>query len=444
MHLGAGHYGMLELREQFAGDMMQSCLPPAGRASMRRRLAACCLACIGTALLTVSGCDRQAERLRRTQEAIIAIDSHVDIPFDFATKTVDPGMNGPDQVDLLKMKEGGLDAAFFIVFVEQGARTPEGFTQARIDATKKFEAIHRMAEAMYPDRIEIAYSTDDVQRIHAQGKLVALIGIENGYVLGLDTALIETYYKLGGRYLTLAHNGHNDLADSAQPRREPAEPDSEHGGLSELGRAAVEVMNRTGMLVDVSHISKAAALQAIAHSAAPVIASHSGVKAIHDHARNLDDQTMQVLAAKDGVLQVVAYDGFLKPVPAEKAAAVKELEAAFGLSQPDALRGLPPERRAEFERQLSRLHETWPRASVQDLVDHIDYAVKLMGIDHVGIASDFGGGGGIEGWDNAAQTANVTAELMKRGYQTEEIAKLWGGNLLRVMREAEAVARREY
>jgi membrane dipeptidase len=338
------------------------------------------------------------------------------------------------------MEAGGLDAGFFIVYVGQTARTAENYAQAQADALTKFAAIHRMAEQLYPERIEIAYSAADVPRIAASGKLVAAIGIENGFSLGPNLEMLERYHELGGRYVGLVHNGDNDLARSAQPRAElgdPAEPDT---GVTELGAAAIARMNRLGMMVDVSHGSKQTALDAIRLSAAPVIASHSSVAALSAHPRNLDDETLRALAAKNGVVQVVAFDGYLKRQPEERAAAARELRERVGLAANAPPSSLPPEQRAAYEQGVRDIEARWPAATVAELVDHIDYAVELLGIDHVGIASDFDGGGGITGWANAAETANVTAELRARGYDDDEIARIWSGNLLRVWSEVERIA----
>jgi membrane dipeptidase len=205
-------------------------------------------------------------------DAVITIDSHVDISFDFATESVDP-LNGVRQVNLQNMRAGGLDVAFFNVFVAQTERTPENYAQAKTDAMTKFDAIHRMVDEMYPDLIELAYSADDVERIHSSGKLVAAIGIENGYVIGNDLSLLERYHELGARYITLSHGGHNDISDSSRPRPELGDEESEHDGISAFGERVIAEMNRLGIMVDVSHISKAAALDAIRLSRAPVIAS---------------------------------------------------------------------------------------------------------------------------------------------------------------------------
>jgi membrane dipeptidase len=373
------------------------------------------------------------------QRSIITIDSHDDIPLDFATSAVDP-LNAERRVNLQGMRAGGLDTAFFIVYVGQTARTAENYAAAHKDALTKFDAIHRMTEQLYPDLIELAYTPDDVERIWSAGKLVAVIGIENGYVIGKDLSLLDDYYGRGARYMTLAHDGHNDIADSARPRTDLNDSPAEHGGLSEFGAEVIARMNRLGMLVDVSHISKQAALDAIHLSRAPVIASHSSVNALNDHPRNMDDETLRALAATGGVVQIVAFDPYLKPTPPERVEALRALYARLGVSGARETRGLQGAERQQYEQGLAEIDARWPPATVADFADHIDYAVKLIGIDHVGIASDFDGGGGVVGWNNAAETLNVTTELVRRGYDRAAIGRLWGGNLLRVWREADRVA----
>lgn len=343
------------------------------------------------------------EVARGIHERVLTLDTHDDIPPNFATPEVDPGVRDDRQMNLPKMREGGLDVGFFVVYVGQGDNTPDGFAQAYEQAITKFDAIHRMTDEMYPDQIELAYTAEDVLRINAAGKLVAAIGMENGWPVGEDLGKLAEFHARGGRYITLAHNGHNQIADSAQPRED--EPAELHGGLSEFGREVVAEMNRLGIMVDVSHISKNAMLQAAAMSAAPVMASHSSCRRMCDVPRNMDDEQLRALGENGGVIQIVAVGDFLKHRP------VGDAEAGLA----DA-------------------------ASVADLVDHIDYAVNLIGIDHVGISSDFDGGGGIVGWNDATETPNVTRELVERGYSEVDIAKLWGGNLLRVWRQVETIA----
>lgn len=379
-------------------------------------------------------------KAREIHDRVLTIDTHDDIPPNFATEEVDPGVRGDRQVDLVKMKEGGLDAGFFIVYVGQTRRTGENYEKAKQDAMTKFNAIHRMTREMYPDRIELAYTPDDVERIQRSGKLVACIGIENGYVIGKDLSLLEKYHELGARYITLAHSGHNDICDSATPQERLGDSESEHNGVSEFGRQVIAEMNRLGIMVDVSHISKKSMLDVVKYSRAPVIASHSSVRALCDHPRNMDDEMLMALKVNGGVMQTVAFNTYVKQPPEAKTAALDSLRQAFGITNFEAFRNMTDEQRAAYDQGRTEIDKTWPRANVQDFVDHIDYAVRLIGIDHVGISSDFDGGGGIDGWNDASETSNVTLELVRRGYTEEEIAKLWGGNLLRVWREVERVA----
>ena len=358
---------------------------------------------------------------------IITIDTHDDIPLNFATAEVDP-LNADRQVNLEKMRAGGLDVAFFAVFVGQTPRTPENYEKAKADAMTKFEAIHRLTEQMHPTLIELAYTPADVRRITGAGKLVAAIGIENGYVIGKDLSLIRKYYDLGARYMTLAHSQNNDICDSSTDPRGP-----EHNGVSAFGRQVVAEMNRVGMMVDVSHVSKDCMMQATALSTRPVVASHSSTRAFADVPRNMDDEQLRAVAKNGGVVQMVALAGYVKVDPPEKRAAIDTLRRSMGITGGrGALAALSAEQRAEYQRRLADIDARWPGPNVADFANHIDHAVKVAGIDHVGISSDFDGGGGITGWRDASETVNVTAELIKRGYTEAQIKKLWGENLLRV------------
>ena len=331
----------------------------------------------------------------------LTVDTHVDFnPAALTAKAPNYVTGTTSQVDLPKMEQGGLDAIFFSIFVGQRQDfTDIAYRQALAGAMEKFEAVHRLTEQLAPDRIQLALTAADVRRIHASGKKVALMGVEGGYALGEDIANVKKFYDLGARYLSLAHNGHSQLSDS-----NTGEADGvwKWNGLSPLGRQVVAEANRLGIMMDVSHPSKASNLQVLALTRAPVIASHSAVRALCDHSRNLDDEQLLAIGKNGGVVQMVAFSPYLKKAPPDSPARA--------------------------------------RATVHDLVDHIDYAVKLIGIDHVGISSDFDGGGGIDGYNSAAEALNVTTELVRRGYTEEQIDKLWGGNLLRVMREVERVA----
>ena len=370
--------------------------------------------------------------------SLLTIDTHVDISADFATAESDPGARGDNKVDLPKMREGGLDVVFFAAYVGQNERTPEHYEEVKADAMNKFTAIHRMAEDMYPDQIEIPYTADDIERIDASGKLVAVVSIENGYAIGQDISLVETYFDLGARAMTLTHGGHNDIGDSSTPR-DFDEEEEQYGGLSDFGKEVVAEMNRLGMIIDISHVSKATMLQTAGLSESPIIASHSGARALADHPRNLDDEQLLALRDNGGVVHVVALDGFLKVAP-EKDVAVDALREELGLTSFAAFRDLTDEQRADYEERMAELDERWPSANLQTYVDHIDHVAQLIGVDHVGIGTDFDGGGGIDGFNDASESPNVTIELVRRGYSDEDIAKIWGGNLMRVLRDNERVA----
>ncbi len=385
--------------------------------------------------------DPMVAEARAIHERVFTLDSHVDIPFVFGTDLADPGDDGSWQVDLPKMAAGGLDGAFFVVYVGQRERTIEGYGRATTDALVKFEAIGRMTED-YAEQIGLADTAAEARRLHEAGRLVALIGIENGFVIGEDIALLARYRELGARYMTLTHNGHNAIGDSAQPDSELGDEDAEHGGLSEFGRQVVGEMNRLGILIDVSHIAPATLIDAIAASAAPVIASHSNARALIDHPRNLDDEQLRAIAASGGVIQTVAYPTHLITYPPEQTEADWAFHEEWGLMGHDDWRVLERDEphRVAYEAAYDALMARWPEPSVADLVDHIDHMVGVVGVDHVGISSDFGGGGGVAGWRHAGEGFNVTLELARRGYSEAEIAKLWGGNLLRALEDAERIS----
>jgi membrane dipeptidase len=394
------------------------------------------------------------KKARGIHDRVIALDTHDDIaPANFtAEKNYTQRLD--TQVNLPKMIEGGLDASFFIVYVGQGELTPAGFDKAYADALEKFEAIHRLTKTIAPDKIELALSADDVTRIAKSGKKVALIGVENGYPIGDKIERVKEFHERGARYLSMAHNGHSQLADSNTGERDGKWL---HNGLSPLGKQVVAEANKYGIMLDLSHPSKQANLQTIALSKAPVIASHSGARAVCDHSRNMDDELLLALKKNGGVAQMVAFSSYVKarkPDSPERAAAIAALRKEIGLPAPagpgagggggGALARLTDEQRAAYRQKMTEIDKQFPgepRATVAEFVNHIDYAVKLIGIDHVGISSDFDGGGGVDGWNDASETFNVTLELVRRGYTEPQIARLWSGNLLRVMRDVEKVSR---
>ncbi len=390
-------------------------------------------------------------------EQTITIDTHNDINVSNFNDSINYTQRLDTQVNLPKMEEGGLDVTWMIVYTEQDTLTPEGYAKAEENAMAKFEAIHRLCEEIAPDKIELALTSDDVRRIVASGKKVAMIGVENAYPMGEDLANFKKYYDLGARYVSLAHNGHSQFSDSNTGEENGVWL---HNGLSDLGKAAVNEMNRLGFMIDVSHPSKESMIQTIALSKAPIIASHSSARALCDHSRNLDDEQLKLMKENGGVVQTVAFpsylntkkdslrnaymDGFYRMV-ADSLDIVWHKRSDFGnltdRQKEDFLENYPIITKLAEERVADN-EDAPPAVNVSDLVDHIDYMVNLIGIDHVGISSDFDGGGGIEGWSDASETFNVTLELVKRGYSEDEIAKLWGGNLLRVLDEVQAKASR--
>jgi len=339
------------------------------------------------AILTIIGCNN-------TTEPIITIDTHIDINVDNFTDSLNYTMKTDTQFNLPNMVEGELDVAWLVVYTAQGDLNEEGYEAAYENAISKFDAIDRLVNVYAPDQVELALSSDDVRRILAKGKKVIMIGVENAYSMGLNTSNVRKFWERGARYVSLAHNGHSQFSDSNTGEFDGT---AMYNGLSDLGKEVVELLNYYGIMIDISHPSKEAIRQMAELSKAPIIASHSSARALRDHPRNVDDEQLNWIKENGGVVQTTALGFFLTD------------------------REDPP-------------------ANMDDFMDHIDYMVEKIGIDHVGISSDFDGGGGIVGWDDASETMNVTSALRERGYSESEIVKLWGGNLLRVLDEVQEIA----
>jgi len=391
-------------------------------------------------------------------ERVITLDTHCDISIDNFTDTKNYTQDLESQVNLPKMEEGGLDVAWFIVYTGQDSLSVNGYTKAYDNAISKFDAIHKLVKEIAPDQIELATTSDEVRRIQAAGKKVAMIGIENGYPVGLDLNNVKKFYDMGGRYMSLAHNGHSQLSDS-----NTGEADNVwlHNGLSDFGKEVIKEMNKWGMMIDVSHPSKEAIKQMVQLSKAPIIASHSSARALCDHSRNLDDEQLGWLKENGGVVQTVAFRSY---VSTEKSKAradalnklrhqiAKELGVTwYGRREfrnldkalQDSIRatGNLEKITALVDAKVETIADFPEGVNVSDFVDHIDYLVGKIGLNHVGISSDFDGGGGVEGWNDASETLNVTIELVRRGYTEAQIEQLWSGNLLRVLDEVQAVAK---
>ena len=337
--------------------------------------------------ISIIGCDN-------AEDPIITIDTHIDINVENFTDSLNYTMNTDTQFNLPNMMEGELDVAWLVVYTAQGELNEEGYKAAYENAISKFDAIDRLVNVYAPDQVELALSSQDVSRILAEGKKVIMIGVENAYSMGLDTSNVEEFWKKGARYVSLTHNGHNQFSDSNTGEFDGT---TLHNGLSDLGKEVIELLNYYGIMIDISHPSKEAIRQMTELSKAPIIASHSSARALRDHPRNVDDEQLNWIKENGGVIQTTALGFFLTD------------------------REDPP-------------------ANMDDFMDHIDHMVEKIGIDHVGISSDFDGGGGIVGWEDASETVNVTTALRERGYSESEIAKLWGGNLLRVLDEVQEIA----
>ena len=360
------------------------------------------------------------EKARKIHERVLTLDTHNDINVKYFTDNLNYSMDTETQVNLPKMRAGSLDVAWFIVYTGQGELKKQGYKKAADNAQAKFDAIHSLVKEYAPNKIGLAVSSKDVDSLYKMGKKVAMIGVENAYPLGEDLKEVKRYYDLGARYMSLAHNGHNQFSDSNTGEFDNT---AKHNGISELGKKVIDSMNYYGIMVDISHPSKKAIRQTVAHSKAPVIASHSGARALSNHPRNLDDEQLQWVKESGGVVQTVALALFVNKEKHENYS--NAFEALEDKTDTNALKALKKEH---------------PPVDVADFVDHIDYVKNKIGIDHVGISSDFDGGGGIEGWKDASETFNVTLELVKRGYTEEEISKIWSGNLLRVLEEVADVA----
>lgn len=382
------------------------------------------------------------QKAARIHDAAIVIDSEIDIRFDMYTAPdKDPAIDSDWQFTLPKMERGGMDGAVFVVYVGQEQPTPDGYGKAYTGAGKKLTAIQKMA-ADNPDRMEIAKTADDVERIAAAGKRAAMIGIVNASILGPNMEYLDVYDDAGVVYIAFTHVGHNQFSDSARPSDPNGDKPQRYGGLSPLGLALIQEMNRRGILIDVSQISAEALLQSAAASKAPIIASHSAIHSLVPTARNVTDEGLDAIKRTGGVIQVVAFRTFILDTYDELQAGIEEVRQSFGLTPGMTTDHMSKEEFQTFIKAYGTVIKSMPLPTVAQYVDHLDYAVDRLGIDHVGISSDFEHGGGVDGWNDVSETGNVTLELVRRGYSQEDVTKIMGGNFLRVMREAERVGER--
>lgn len=371
---------------------------------------------------------------------VLVLDSHADVLLP-STPARYQAPGGGSRVSLEKLSAGGVDAIVLAIAVGPGPRDAEGVAAARRDADAKLEAIKRLV-AENPAKLGLALSADDIERLKREGRIAILIGFQNARILGKDVSAIDTFYAEGARVFALNHAGHNDFSDSSRPSAN--EPESEHGGLSALGREAVVRLNDLGALIDVSQLSTPALLQTLALTRAPVAATHSNARTLVENTRNLSDRELDAIKANGGVVQVVPFAAYVHRPSPETVKRQREIRVRFGLPEVSSSANagyntLPTETQDAF---LAALRQVTPQATLSEYVDQIDYIAKRIGVDHVGIGTDFDHGSGIVGFDSAAEAPNVTRELVRRGYTDAQIGAIWGGNFLRVLRAADAAAKR--
>ncbi|MEP2103126.1 MAG: membrane dipeptidase [Parasphingorhabdus sp.] len=385
------------------------------------------------------------ERARNIHQQSLVLDAHADIALPSTSKTY-LGADGLSKVDPAKLRAGGVDAVIMSVAVGPGPRTTEGRLLARAEANEKLAAVSNMVQQ--DQDLGLAKSTSDIEKLNAEGKTAIILGFQNARSLNGNVGALDQFYAAGVRVFGLNHLGHNDFSDSSRPlyiaESRSYETTEEHGGLSPLGRAAIERINALGGVVDVSQMSKAATLQAIKLSRSPVIASHSNVRELSNVSRNLSDEEIDLIAETGGVIHLAAFGAYLVDLSdPELLASILKVRRDAGL--PDAY-SYPyelyweiadPKKRQSF---LVAMRDVIGTGSVDRLVDHIDYIVNRVGIDHVGIGSDFNHGGGVAGFVDASEALNVTTLLVKRGYSSEKIKKIWSENFLRVFRATQNMA----
>jgi len=379
---------------------------------------------------------KTARKAARIHAKALTIDSHNDTPMWFTDSTFnfaeDHRSKRPKRrVDIPGMEAGGLDAAFFAVFVGQGERSETGNKRAFDDAMRTFAAIDKQLE-LHSNRIEKATNSKNAFKLEKQGKKALYIGLENGYPIGRDVKNVALFHKLGARYITLCHSRNNDICDSANDT-------TEHNGVSAFGKEIIAEMNRLGVMVDVSHVSDKSFYDAISLSKTPVIASHSCARALCDNPRNLSDDMLRALAKSGGVIQMCILSSYVKtPLPyPQRDSAHAALRVKYR-----GFKDLSEEEMNEARKEWYAIDDVFPQelATVSDVVDHIDHIAKIAGIKHVGIGTDFDGGGAVIGCEYAAEMGNITLELVRRGYTARQIKMIWGKNLLRVMRSTEKYA----
>lgn len=392
---------------------------------------------VAGAMLGLMSAPAVAQDAAAIHKRALVLDGHVDVLLPGANARYF-GPDGKSFSDVAKLKAGGVDALVYAVAVSTGPDTPQGHAAARAEADAKLAAIRKIA-ADNPNEVAIAYSADEVRKVVGQGKIAILIGFQNAYALKPDVAEFDRLKADGIRVAALNHAGNNAFADSSRPQQGAGEV---HGGLSPLGKSAVARLNDLGVLIDVSQLTPKGVFQTLELSRAPVVATHSAARSLVDSTRNLSDAELDAIKANGGVVQVVPFNSYLLPAPADYGARLRALRAEYGLAADkpgyQGADDLPAARRDAFFAAYRALS---PQATLKDYVDHIDYIAKRIGPDHVGVGTDFNHGSGIPGFKDEGEATNVTRELVARGYSEAQIDAIWGGNFLRVLQAAEAGAK---
>ncbi|MUP38814.1 dipeptidase [Labilibaculum euxinus] len=391
-----------------------------------------------TLITVLSSCESLDQKAAKIHNHAFTVDTHVDTPYQLLEKDFDiavahPYVNGGSCVDFPRMKEGGLDGIFFAAFTSQRERTPENILAARAKADELIDSVYSVCQKNQ-DIAEVALSVEDGYRLEKEGKRAIYIGMENGFPLGNEISEVERYFEKGVRYITLCHTSNNDICDSSTDKN-----GAEFKGLSAFGEQVIPKMNDLGIIIDVSHISDSSFFDVLKLSKTPVIASHSCARAVCDNPRNLSDMMLKALAKNGGVIQMCILDDYVKAPDTTTIGYKKEMELRVRYKNSGKI-SIEEENKIWNEWRQIQIDYPKDKPTVADAVDHIDHIVNLIGIDYVGIGTDFDGGGGLKDCADVSQMMNITKELLKRNYSEEEIAKIWGGNFMRVFKEVEEYA----
>lgn len=367
--------------------------------------------------------DDLANRARKIHFSAIVMDTHIDVTPKLQTDWKFTEEHSSGHIDLPRMRKGGLNALFFSIYMPGTVTGPKAVS----DSLERIAAVHKLAQD-HPDQVMLCTTADEVEQAHRAGKIAGLMGMEGGHMINNSLPTLRMYAKLGVRYLTLTHSLNTDWADSSGES-------GKHNGLTDFGREVVGELNRLGVMVDVSHVSDKTFWDALATSKAPLIASHSSCRAISGHARNMTDEMIKALAAKGGVIQINYLDSYLDQDLFEYSRKAQPLMREMMKKYPGR------ENQSKWREEVAKVYGPAPKASWEKIIDHIDHVVKLVGVEYVGLGSDFDGGPMPVGMEDVTRLPKITEALLRRGYKESDIRRILGGNTLRLMRDVEKVSR---